>query len=133
MDDKERLLLLEYKNAKEALAGVKDELDKATEKFEKAQAKIQENLENKGADATGKYPGLGWVQIQKPRLYANCRIDDQALLFGYLNDNGRPDLIKTTVNPQSLSSFIAEQIDQGAETPEFINVYFKQQLRHYGV
>lgn len=41
------------------------------------------------------------------------------------------DLIKTTVLPQSLSSFTSECIENGDEIPECISYYLKPSLRLY--
>ena len=52
-------------------------------------------------------------------------------MFEFLQAQNREDLIKTTVMPQSLSSFTSECIEQGIEIPEFITYYLKPSIRLY--
>ena len=88
-------------------------------------------MESNSAVATAKYEGIGYAQIQKPRLYASCKEENMERLFEFLKEQGREDLIKTTVLPQSLSSFTSECIETGAEVPEFVSYYLKPSIRLY--
>jgi len=90
-----------------------------------------EFLEANGAVSTAKYEGMGYAQIQKPKLYASCRQENMDRLFDFLKEQKREDLIKTTVMPQTLSSFTKECIEGGVEVPEFISYYLKPTIRLY--
>jgi len=127
----ERDLVLQFKCAKEKREALKDELKQAQEEYEKAEFAVIEYLESNSAVSTAKYEGLGYAQIQKPRLYASCKEENLQELFDFLKDQGREDLIKTTVLPQSLSSFTSECIENGDEIPECISYYLKPSLRLY--
>jgi len=129
--DTERELLTRFKCARERREEVKAALDQAQEEYEKAESRLIEFLEANGAISTAKYEGIGYAQIQKPRLYASCRQEDMDRLFDFLKDQQREDLIKTTVMPQSLSSFTKECIEDGVEVPEFISYYLKPTVRLY--
>ena len=127
----ERDLVLRFKNAKEKRDALKEELKQAQEEYEKTEFALIEFLESISAISTAKYEGIGYVQIQKPRLYANCKEENMQTLFVFLKELGREDLIKTTVLPQSLSSFISECIENGLDVPECINYYLKPSVRLY--
>ena len=127
----ERDLVLQFKCAKEKRDALKDELKQAQDEYEKTEFALIEFLESNSAVSTAKYEGLGYAQIQKPRLYASCKEENLQVLFNFLKEMSREDLIKTTVLPQSLSSFTSECIENGVEIPECINYYFKPSIRLY--
>jgi hypothetical protein len=127
----ERDLLCRFKCAKERRDQMKEALKQAQEEFEQEESRLIEFLEGNSAISTAKYEGIGYAQIQKPRLYASCRQEDLNRLFDFLKEQEREDLIKTTVMPQSLSSFTKERIEEGLEVPEFISYYLKPSIRLY--
>ena len=127
----ERDLLFRFKLAREKRDRLKDDLKSAQEELDQSEFRLIEFLESHSAISTAKYEGLGYAQIQKPRLYANCRQENMDDLIEFLQTQNREDLIKTTVMPQSLSSFTSECIEQGIEVPEFITYYLKPSIRLY--
>jgi len=127
----ERDLVLQFKCAKEKRDSLKEALKQVQEEFEKAEFAVIEFLESNSAISTAKYEGIGYVQIQKPRLYASCKEENMDRLFEFLKEQGREDLIKTTVLPQSLSSFTSECIESGTEVPECVSYYLKPSVRLY--
>ncbi len=127
----EKDLVLRFKSAKEKRDALKEELKQAQEEYEKTEFVLIEFLESISAISTAKYEGIGYVQIQKPRLYASCREENIKALFDFLKEQGREDLIKTTVLPQSLSSFTSECVENGQEIPECISYYLKPSVRIY--
>ncbi len=127
----ERDLVLGFKRAKERRDDLKDCLQNAQEEYEQTESRLIEFLEAHSAVSTARYEGLGYAQMQKPRLYANCRQENMDRLLSFLREQRREDLIKTTVMPQSLSSFISECIEQGVEFPECVTYYLKPSIRLY--
>lgn len=127
----ERDLVLRFKRAKERRDDLKDCLQNAQEEYEQAESRLIEFLEAHSAVSTARYEGLGYAQMQKPRLYASCRQEHIERLLSFLREQKREDLIKTTVMPQSLSSFTSECIEKGAELPEFVTYYLKPSIRLY--
>ena len=127
----ERDLVLQFKCAKEKRDALKEGLKQAQEEYEKIEFGLIEFLESNSAISTAKYEGIGYVQIQKPRLYASCKEENLQDLFDFLKDQGREDLIKTTVAPQSLSTFMSERIEIGEEIPECVSYYLKPSVRLY--
>ncbi|MDX9703981.1 MAG: hypothetical protein RBU23_13195 [Candidatus Auribacterota bacterium] len=127
----ERDLLIELKRTKERLDVLKDAQTQAQLDYDHAVFSLIEFLESHSAVATAKYEGIGYAQIQKPRLYASCTQNNLDKLFTFLRDKGRDDLIKTIVQPQSLSSFVKECIENGIEIPECISYYLKPSIKLY--
>lgn len=131
MKPKEKELLLKLKDAKEKRDALKESLKTAQGEYDKAEFDLIEFLEANSAVATAKYEGLGYAQLQKPRLYASCREESMPDLIEFLESEGRGDLVKTTVMPQTLSGFTSERIAEGLDVPEFISYYLKSSLRLY--
>ena len=125
MNEKE--LVLEYKLAKDEVERLSDESEKAKDRFDKAQAKLVEELQGKGASQTAKYDGIGRITILKPVVGA--RSENEDVLFDYLKQIGRDDLIKATVHHKTLSSFVKEMLETGKDIPDFIEYWFKPSTR----
>lgn len=123
----EKDLVLEYKLAKDELERLDDETKKAKERFDKAQLKLVEELQSKGASQTAKYDGIGRITIMKPLVGA--RSENEDVLFDYLKQIGRDDLIRPTVHHKTLSSFVKEMLEGGQEIPDFIEYWFKPSTR----
>lgn len=123
----EKELVLEYKLAKDEVDRLDDESKKAKDRFEKAQAKLVEELQSKGASQTAKYDGVGRITILKPLVGA--RSENEDVLFEYLKKIGRDDLMKLTVHHKTLSSFVKEMLENGKEIPDFIEYWFKPSTR----
>lgn len=131
MNITERDLVLAFSQARKHLDKIKEEEKEAQKSFDKAESALMEFLESRSAISTAKYEGLGYVQIQKPRLYASYKAENYEKLAGFLVSKDRGDLIKTTVLASSLSGYVAECIKQGVELPDFINYYLKPVVRLY--
>lgn len=125
----ERELIEQYRKAKANKVAADEALEYAKDGLARAEAALIEHLENLNASATAHYEGIGHISVNKPRLYASCTQDNMPKLLEYLNSIGRDDLIKTTVMPQTLSSFCAEKLEAGEAVPEFISQYFKPVLK----
>jgi|GEM_PF-941262 len=132
-DDKvcEKELVARFREAKERRDHHKKQLEESQQSYEEAESRLIEYLESNSATATATYEGIGYAQLQKPRLYASCRQEDTHKLFDYLKEKDRADLIKTGVAPQSLSGFVSECVEGGETVPEFISYYLKPSLRLY--
>lgn len=128
----ERDLVAQFKSAKAKLDETREQESLASAELTKAETALLEHLEATQANATARYDGLGYVKLQKPRLYASVAQEHLHGLLEFLKMEGREDLVKTTVNPQSLSSYVAERIEQGLAAPEGVSYFLKPQLRIYG-
>lgn len=123
----ERELVLEYKKAKDEVEQLEQQLREAKDRFDKAQTKLVEELQIKGASQTAKYDGLGKITVLKPLVGA--RSLDEEKLFSYLKQIGRDDLMKMTVHHKTLSTFVKERLEVGDDVPDFIEYWFKPSTR----
>ncbi|MBI4397478.1 MAG: hypothetical protein HY548_10310 [Elusimicrobia bacterium] len=107
---------------------LKAQLEEAEQRKDQAEQTLIEAMESQGLK-TVDYEDLGRATLGKPRVYASCKKENQERLFIYLEDEcGRPDLIKRTVFPASLSSFASERMEAGEPLPEFIHMFLKPSL-----
>jgi hypothetical protein len=63
--------------------------------------------------------GVGTIFTQV-KVYASVVKADETSLHNWLRDQGHGALIKETVAPGTLNSFVKEQLEQGTDLPEFI-------------
>lgn len=128
----ERDLVARFRNCKAKLDLAKEQEALASAELTKAESALLEHLEAHQATSTATYEGLGYVKLQKPRLYASVAQENLPALIEHLRLEAREDLIKTTINPQSLSSYVSERIEQGLPAPVGVTYFLKPQLRIYG-
>lgn len=127
----EQELVSQYKAQNEAVKELEAKLKEADKALEETKAKLTELMQAQGKERTATYEGVGYVSLIKPKVRANCLEEFKPNLFEYLRYIGREDLVKETVNPQSLSSFVKEKLENGDSLPEFINYYLEPQIRFY--
>lgn len=127
----ERDLLVALKAKKAALEAATEQEKNAKREYLEAEKAVLEHLENIGAESTATYEGLGYAKMSKPRVFASCLKENESKLKETLREMGRQDIIKETVNPQSLSSMVGELIENGKEIPSIINYYLETKVRIY--
>ena len=89
-------------------------------------------LESKGANATGRYEGLGWAKLNPPRLFASYSKEQEEQVFAWLKAHGQESAMKLTVHPSTFSQVISEALREGTELPVGTTFYLKPQVRLYG-
>ncbi len=129
----ERELILKFRLAEEKKKATEKAAKEAKKEYDKIEFQLLDLLEAQDAEASAKYEGIGYVRVMKPRLYASCNVGDMPALFEYLQEVERDDLIKTTVDSGTLSTYVKECIDNGKmeELPECVNYYFKNKVKLY--
>lgn len=128
----ERELVIAFRDARSKLDAAKEAEAAASAEYNKAELALLEHLEAAQATSTATYEGLGYVKMQKPRLYASVTQENLPEFLSFLKAEGREDLLKTTVAPQTLSAFVSERIEQGLGVPSMVSYYLKTSLRNYG-
>lgn len=128
----ERELMIKFSDAKKRKDEAKIELENANAEYEQIEAALIEALQARNAESTAKYEGIGFVSLVKPRLYARFDKENEEQVFEFLKQEGREDLVKNTVNTQSLSGYIGERLEVGNGVPDFIKYYLKPSVRFYG-
>lgn len=127
----ERKLVEDYSISYKEVEKLESMLKEASNRLEKAKEKLIEHFEASGIERTATYEGIGFISRMKPRLYASCIEENKPILFQHLRDEGRDDLIKEVVNPQSLSTYISELLENGKPTPECVSFVLKTGVRLY--
>lgn len=125
-------LVLAFREAKAKRDEAEEAFNEAKSVFEAIKERAYARLTEEGKDKTAKYEGLGYIGVYKPRLRASFEEESRDLVFQFVRRRGRKDLIKKTVNAQSLSAFIGELIESGRKVPQFINYYLEPQVRMFG-
>lgn len=126
----EQDLLIKFIAAKKCLQQLKDAEAEAQKKFDEAEQRLLEFLNESGQEATGRYENIGWVSRNRPVVYANYKQEDSDNLFKYLRKQKRSDLIRKIVNPRSLSTWVKERLDGGKSIPPFVSYFLKTSLRY---
>ncbi len=127
----ERDLLVVYKSARQELDATKEQLKQVQERYDKAETAMVEHLISIGANESSTYDDLGYCKMMKPRVFASCKIENLPALKAHLEKAGRKDLIKETISPAALSSYIGEVIDAGKAPPDMVSYYLKQTVKMY--
>lgn len=63
--------------------------------------------------------GIGRVNVQDD---VNVKVSDAEQLTGWLTENDLEDMIKTTVNAQTLAAFVRRRMKEGKELPTCLEV-----------
>jgi len=127
----EKELLERFAKAKEEKEKQESLLKEAEAEFQKAKAALVEYLEDREADRTGRYEDLGFASLTKPKIRASVSEEFKEALFQFCRDKNRGDLVKESVHPMSLSSFLGELLEQREAWPEFVSFYIDDQVRYY--
>ena len=127
----ERDLVLRFKTAREAVASADEALKTAREEERQAEQAVLDYLEGKGASATAKFPE-GWVQVNTPRLFASCPVEQQPTLFEWLRAHEQGSAVKETVHSATLSQIVSECLRDGVALPEYVKYFLKPNVRLYG-
>lgn len=127
----EKILLEKFRAAKFRLAEVREEEKIASADFEAVKLELITYLKEREMKGTGKYEGLGFATLEKPEIKANVLAEDREKLFEYLKEQGLGDVIKPTVHHSTLSAIVADQYNQGKPVPDFIKVFWMDNVRFY--
>jgi hypothetical protein len=104
------------KDRKESLEGELKEVDEALKKLTtETLPKCMDDSEVEKFTVEGV--GTIFTQI---KVYAYVKKENEEKFHEWLRENGHGDLIKSYVFPATLSSFAKEQLEAGAELPDFM-------------
>lgn len=129
----EKDLVVKFKEAKDRLEKIKAEKVEAQKEFDRIEDELCRVLMENDATSTARYEGVGFVSLEKPRLFASYSKDNEETVFRSIREAGDGSIIKETVAAVSLSSFVTRMIEEGKEIPEGITYYLKQKAKLYPV
>lgn len=128
---REQELIVKYKDTQEFVTSLKAKLQDAQGELDKVSEEIRELMEAQDKKSTAKYEGLGYITLAVPYVRASYKKDNETVVFGYLEEVGRGDLVKQTVTSGALSSFVKGLLEEGKKVPEYISYYLQPNIRFY--
>lgn len=116
------------------LVHLKDEIDKKESELKQFKDRYDEirktllpdmmkKLSLVTSNGKGSFTFSGGKIHLESRLYASCSGVGQPTFFKWLRKNGAADLIKETVNAQTLSAFIRERRGDGLKDPPGVSTH----------
>lgn len=125
----EKELVVKFRAEFEAVNKIEEDLERAKSALEATKQQILDMFEREEKERTGTFEGVGFITRTKPRLYASCNEENKPKLLEHLESEGRTDLIKPTVAPATLSSYVSELLENGKPVPECIGYILKPGVR----
>lgn len=89
--------------------------------------KLPEMMESAGITSF-KVPGIGSVSIRN-ETYVSVLAENRPQLYEELRASGNGDLITEQVNPQTLKSWVKENLEAGNEVPDVIKVTYVKEAK----
>ena len=117
--------LRELKDEKERLADEEKKINIEISQIETQ--KLPEMMDSAGITSF-KVPGCGSVSIRN-ETYVSVLAENRPQLHEELKASGNGDLITEQVNPQTLKSWVKEQLDQGNEVPDVVKLTFVKEAK----
>lgn len=112
--------LLRWKRRKTELNKIVDE---AKKEYTAAETNMIEYLLRMSQQGTRYYASVGQVTIDGKNIHASITEENKALAFKEIEDMGRGEIIKRTIHPSTLESFVSELQDSGVPVPKHISVF----------
>lgn len=123
----ERLKIVTEKKQAAELA-----LEAISKEFNDVEFEIRSFLQDDGdRKKTGEYNGLGWVTVVEQRLSASIEEGFQQDVMDYVKEIGREDLIKTSINSMTLSSFVGQLLKDNQPLPPHVTFFRPKKARFY--
>lgn len=122
----EKTLVSNYRKAKDKHKEASNAEKTAKAEVLMIEEELIEFMTDKQIERTAKYPGIGFVTLNKPKVRAHCNEADKEQLFTFLKKKKRSDMIKTGVT--GLDKFVAGILAEGKEPPKFISYYLQNNL-----
>lgn len=117
--------LVKAKKKKTALNKLVDE---AKAEYGAAEEAMQAYFERIAGQATKLYDGVGRVSIDGVEYFAHINEEVKEKAFEEIRAMGRGEIIKPTIHPATLTSFVTELAEEGIEIPPSISYFNKPKL-----
>lgn len=127
-ENREFTLVSSYRKAKASHTAAKDVEKDAKAEVLKIEAELINLMVDKSIERTAKYTDIGFVTLNKPKVRASYTEINKFELFEFLKKEKREDMIKTSVHPGTLSTFVKEVLAEGNEPPKCISYYLQSTL-----
>ena len=131
--DREKKLVERFKAAREEFQLLQTEAEEAKKELIQVESELMELLDDQGKKSSAKFEGLGHVTCVEPQVYASFIEGMAPLALVKIEELGRADMIKRTVHPGTLSTFVKELLAKNVPLPDGITYYEKRYLKFYPI
>ena len=128
-NDIERQLIESFVTLEQLKDKLSLQLKETQEKIDSTEAELMQLLDDQNKKSSSTYIGLGHVTCVDPTPYARIEKGQESLLFASLREMGREDMVKETVNTNSLSVLVRECIKNAKAIPSGCSYYLKRRLQ----
>lgn len=130
-NDDERTLIIKFREAKNAVELLEDKLSLAKTELNAIENTLISLLEDDDKKASAKYEGLGHVVKIEGAAQASIEKGRQEDVLNYIKSIGRDDMIKTSIHPATLTSYVNQCLKQNEPLPQGVTFYRPKYLRFY--
>ena len=123
LDEEEYQLVATITAAKKLKTELNKKINEAKEFYGAAEEALQQYLERMAIQGTRYYAGAGQVTIDGKNVHASISEEHKEAAFKEIEDMGRGEIIKRTIHPSTLESFVVELQDSGIPVPKHISVF----------
>ena len=123
LDEEEYKLTAELVKWKKRKTELNKLVEEAKKEYGAAESAMLEFLTRMAVQGTRQYAGVGQVTIDGKNIHASITEENKELAFKEIEAMGRAEIIKRTIHPSTLESFVSELQDTGVAVPKHISVY----------
>ena len=127
--DRERELLTAFIRTKREYEELEEKKSEAYKQLESAKRELVEYLESSGKEKTAEYKDLGHATLLDPTPIGSYTKENEEIIFDFVRQQDREDIIRPTIHWKTLSSFIKESMENGVPFPEELKIYLKPNIR----
>lgn len=127
----ERELVERFVAAETEVEQLKNQLKEANDRLEKANDDLLKLLDDDDKKSSAKYEGLGHVTKVDGAAQASIEKGRQEEVLQFLKENGREDMIKTTVAAPTLSTYVRECLKNNDPLPPGVTFYKPRWINFY--
>jgi len=81
------------------------------------------------AKRTTTYENIGSVTLKAPLIYAELDKEYEEAVFDFVRQAGEPEIIKLSIHPSTLSSFVDRCIEKGLALPGGLSYRFEPSIQ----
>lgn len=128
LDEAEYDAVRELVSAKRLKTELNKRVEEAKSKYGAAEEAMRILFERRAIQGTKRYAGFGQVSIDGVDVYPSIPEEDKEKAFKEIEAMGRSEIIKRTIHPSTLESFVNELLDAGQKVPEHVKYFTKPKL-----
>lgn len=128
LEEDEFKLVRDLVAAKRKKTELNKEVDIASAEFARAEQALLEYLNRMAIQGTRQYAGVGQVTIDGTKVYPSITEENRDLAYKEIEALGRGEIIKRTIHPATLESFVNELKETGVPVPAHITVFERPKL-----